>query len=529
MTTHVPKIEPARSYWDLVRLRAEASPDRAMVADDRGRTMTFGEYRAAAEAVAAGLARSGIGAGTTVSWQLPTTLESVVLMAALARLGARQNPIIPILRHADLDHIVGQLRSDVLITPAVFRGFDHAAMARSVAGKHAVRTLVVDHTSTGLGDLALPVGDTDGLPAPPPADGDVRWVYYSSGTTAAPKGVQHDDASLIAGSNALVDLVGIDSDDVFPMVFPVTHIGGPAFLAAQLRVGCRLLVVDIFDPVVTPAVMAEHGVTILGSAPPFFQAYLEAQKAHGPDRLFTRLRMGMSGGAPSPPELHFEVKDKLGGIGIVQGWGLTEFPIATEAAPTDSDEVLAETNGRAGPGVEIKVVGHDGTDQEPGEEGELRVRGPQLFKGYVDTALNEDAFDEDGWLRTGDLGTVDVGGNVRITGRIKDVIIRNAENISAVEVENVLYLHPDVIDVAVVGIPDPRTGERCCAALVLAEGATPLTLTAVSEHCRSAGLAPQRMPERLDFFDELPRNAMGKLLKQEIRSRVLERAEAEPG
>lgn len=525
----MPKIEPEESYWDLLRRRAEASPDRLMVSDDRGRSMTFGEYRVAAEAVAAGLAGLGIGVGTTVSWQLPTTLESVVLMAALARLGARQNPIIPILRHADLDHIVGQLRSEVLITPAVFRGFDHAAMARSIADRHAVRTLVVDHIATGPADLALPMGDPATLPDPPAGDGEVRWVFYSSGTTAAPKGVRHDDGSLIAGSNAFVDLVGFDPDDVFPMVFPVTHIGGPAFLAAQLRVGCRLVVVDVFDPVGTPRVLAEQGVTILGSAPPFFRAYLEAQKASGAGRLFTRLRMGMSGGAPSPPELHFEVKEKLGGVGIVQGWGLTEFPIATEAAPTDSDAVLAETNGRAGPGVEIRVVGPDGADQPSGEEGELRLRGPQMFKGYVDTALDRDAFDEQGWFRTGDLGVVDGGGNVRITGRIKDIIIRNAENISAVEAENVLYLHPDIVDVAVVGIPDPRTGERCCAALVVAAGAAPLTLAAVADHCRSAGLAPQRIPERLDTFDELPRNAMGKLLKQEIRSRVLERAAVERG
>jgi cyclohexanecarboxylate-CoA ligase len=152
-----------------------------------------------------------------------------------------------------------------------------------------------------------------------------------------------------------------------------------------------------------------------------------------------------------------------------------------------------------------------------------------MFQGYVDTELDREAFDEDRWFATGDLGTVDVDGNVRITGRIKDIIIRNAENISAVAVENVLHLHPLIDDVAVVGIPDARTGERCCAAIVTAPGATPPSLADIVAHCRSHGLADQRIPERLDFFDSLPRNAMGKLQKQDIRTRVIELASAGTG
>jgi hypothetical protein len=163
------------------------------------------------------------------------------------------------------------------------------------------------------------------------------------------------------------------------------------------------------------------------------------------------------------------------------------------------------------------MVDSYGSQVPPGWEGELRVKGPQMLLGYVDAALDADAFDEKGCFRTGDLGTLGEDGNVRITGRIKDIIIRNAENISALAVENVLYLHPDIADVAVVGIPDPRTGERCCAAIVLAPGAALLTLSGIGEHCRAQGLASQRIPERLDIFDTLPRNAMGKLLKQGIR------------
>ncbi len=498
-----------------------------MALDERGRSLTFAGLATDAERVAAALSVRGIGPGAVVSWQLPTILESLVLSAALSRLGAVQNPILPILRDSEVDHIIGQVGAGLLVTPAVWRGFDYAAMGQRIAARHGVETLVVDHTEAGPGDLMLPMADSEVLgPPKEPERDEVRWVYYSSGTTAAPKGARHSDASVMAGSNAMVELVGMREDDVFPMAYPVTHIGGHTSVTAQLRVGCRLLLIEIFDPLRSSAFMAHQGATILGSAPPFFHAYLAAQRQHGEPRLFANLRMGMSGGAPSPAELHFEVKRELGGAGIVSGWGLTEFPIATEASPDDPDEVLANTVGRAARGVTIRVVGPDGSDQPAGVEGELRVHGPQMCLGYVDASLDRDAFDEHGFFVTGDLGVLDPAGNLRITGRIKDIIIRNAENISAVAVEDVLYRHPDIADVAVVGIPDPRTGERCCAAIVMATDASPLTLDAVAEHCRAEGLAPQRIPERIDIVEALPRNAMGKLLKQEIRALVIELAQA---
>jgi cyclohexanecarboxylate-CoA ligase len=516
----------AGSWWHLVEQAATQWSDRTMVTDERGRSLTFTEFRDTAEEVAAGLVGLGVAAGTTVSWQLPTVLEAVVLMAALARLGAVQNPIIPILREAEVDHIVGQVGAQLLITPDVLRGFDHAAMARQVARRYGAQVLVVDHTLAGPGDLALPRDDPGILPPTDDAANPTRWIYYSSGTTSVPKGAKHSDRSVMAGANGIVEIVGVDRGDVFPMAFPITHIGGNTFITAQLRVGCRLLLIEQFDARRSPLVMAEHGATILGSAPPFFHAYLQAQReAEG--RLFPRLRFGMSGGAPSPPSLHDEVREELGGAGVISGWGLTEFPIATEGSPDDPDSVLAETVGRACRDVSIRIVGHDGREQPTAEEGELRLRGPQMFVGYVDSELDREAFDDDGWFATGDLGLVDAQGNVRITGRIKDIIIRNAENISAVAVENVLHLHPSIVDVAVVGIPDARTGERCCAAIVTAPSAAPPSLAEVVAHCRSQGLADQRIPERLDVFDSLPRNAMGKLQKQEIRNWVIERASAD--
>jgi acyl-CoA synthetase (AMP-forming)/AMP-acid ligase II len=204
---------------------------------------------------------------------------------------------------------------------------------------------------------------------------------------------------------------------------------------------------------------------------------------------------------------------------IYNQWGLTEFPAATSLGQGDPPEKFEGTVGRMAPGCEIKVVGFDGEVAPPGAEGELVVRGPQRLVGYVDPALDEEAFDDEGFFRTGDLGTVDADGFVRITGRLKDIIIRNAENLSAQEMEDVLSAHPAVADVAVIGLPDERTGERACALVVLAPGVDSISIPELAEHCIARGLAKQKIPEQLEIVPELPRNPMGKVLKHELRAR----------
>ena len=167
----------------------------------------------------------------------------------------------------------------------------------------------------------------------------------------------------------------------------------------------------------------------------------------------------------------------------------------------------------------MRAIDTRGHECAAGKEGELLLRGPQCFSGYVDPTLNDASFDADGWFHTGDLGTIDTAGNVRITGRLKDIIIRNAENISVVEVEEMLYRHSAVADAAVLGLPDQRTGERVVAVVVLQEGCH-VELNDIREHCRHEGLSVQKCPEQLEFVDALPRNAMGKVLKQDLRSRL---------
>ena len=280
--------------------------------------------------------------------------------------------------------------------------------------------------------------------------------------------------------------------------------------------GMRSALFEAFDPATTPHSIAAHNPTFLGTATPFFVAFLEAQRAHGNRPLFGSLRGCLAGGAPITAELGRQVRETFGLPGIANAWGLTEFPVATSPALTAAPEVLDHTVGAPVPGVSVRVVDNREIELPAGHEGELRLKGPQCFLGYADAALDADAFDDDGWLRTGDLGLIDAGGNVRVTGRIKDAIIRNAENVSALEIENVLATHPAVADVAVIGVPDPSAGERVCAVVVPAS-VDGVSLESLVQHCRSQGLSRYKYPERLVIVDTLPRNQFGKIIKKDLR------------
>jgi acyl-CoA synthetase (AMP-forming)/AMP-acid ligase II len=506
MTDPIPQHPP--TYWGLVEHRASASPERPLLADEYGRQLTAAGFRDDAERVAAGLHDLGIKPGTVVSWQLPTAIDSLVLLGALTRLGAVQNPIVPIMREREVRYITNEARTEYFIVRPDWRGFAYGALAEQIAAEIGC---------TVLADDTLPTGDPSVLPPPPGPERVARWLYHTSGSTSDPKGAWHADASVIAGMYAFVTRVLPTPDDVYPICFPVAHIGGANMLAAALHVGYLLPLVEAFDAERSPHFMAEQGATLLGTALPMFQAYLAAQRKHGDEPLFPRLRTCVGGGAPKPPGIDEVIRRELGGLGVVSSWGLTEFPTATSASVHDTPAQIETTEGRASPGVELRVVGLDGNECGPGEEGELRLRGPHLFLGYANAALDVDALDEQGYFRTGDLGIVADTGHVTITGRLKDIIIRNAENIAASEIEDVLHLHPAVADVAVIGLPDPRTGERACAVVVLADGVTSLSLVEIAEHCRELGLAKQKVPEQLEIVDEVPRNAMGKIQKPALK------------
>ena len=506
------------SLWELVERRAEATPDALAAVDEDGRTLTWAETKTAAERAAAGLSRLGVGPGDVVSWQLPTWLESQVLVLALARLGAIQNPMLHIYREREVGFITRQARSRLLIVPSSWGGFDFEAMARSIAS-----TIAAEGGSLQVlvADRALPQGDPSSLPPPPDAGEDaVRWYFYTSGTTADPKGAQHTDRTILAsalGMNACLEVTDADRNAV---VFPFTHIGGIGWLFSALAVGFPTVYIERFDPARTIALIQQHEVTMAGAGTPFHMAYLAAQRQlPAGERLFPSVRVYCGGGAPKPPQLHHDIKAEMGGVGIVSGYGLTEAPIIAMGSVHDSDEQLAHTEGRATGATRLRVVTLEGKEAGIGEEGEIRAKAPQMMTGYLDSSLDAEAFDDEGWFRTGDLGRIDAEGMVTITGRVKDIIIRNMENISAKEVEDVLFTHPDVVDVAVIGVPDPKTGERVCAVVVPKDPAAPLTFDAMVAYAREQGLMTQKLPERLELVDVLPRNPTGKVLKFELRDR----------
>ena len=524
----------APTLWQLIEARARATPDARMAVDPAGRTLDFAGYRDAALRAARGLHALGVGPGSRVAWMLPTRLETLVLLAALARLDAVQIPLLPIFRRRELRFIVDQCRPRLLVVPASGRGVDHPAMAAELASERPeLETLVIADRLPERDDPSLPLPpvravravDEPGVESvdAPDAGAPVRWILYTSGTTSEPKGVQHTDASLWEAARAMSHCLALASDDRVAFVFPITHVGGINWIQAALATGCSLVVIERFaDPDTIPT-LAREGVTQATAGTVFHEAYLAAQREHGSEPLFPHVRAFPGGGAPKPPRLHFDLRREMGGAGIVSGYGLTECPILSMNRVGDDDEKLAHTEGRpSSPAVELRVARPDGSRVAPGEEGELHVRAPQLFQGYVDSSLDEAAFDEDGYLRTGDLGRVDTEGYVVITGRLKDVIIRKGENIPAKEVEDLLSQHPKVLDVAVIGLPDPKTGERCCAVVACRPGVAPLELGEMQAFLREHELMTQKIPEQLEQVEQIPRNATGKILKHELRARYAE-------
>ncbi len=501
-----------KTLWQLIEERSAATPDSLMARDEAGRALTFGQYHQRCLRAAAGFAALGVAEGSNVSWILPSRFEALVLAGALSRLGAVQNPILPIYRAREVGFIVQQSRCTMIVVPGSFRGFDYPPMAAEVAAERAATgrdTMVV------VADPDLPDGDPATLPPYRPELYEMRWLFYSSGTTADPKGAKHSDRSMSAANDGMQWSMQVTDADRAAVVFPVTHVGGLVWLFNAMQTGVELLMVETFNPAETPRWLGLQGCTCAGAGTVFWMAYLAAQRAlPAGQRLLPDVRIFNGGGAPKPATLHAEMMVAFGAP-LIGGWGLTESPINTMVHLDDPDEKKATTDGRPCPGVSLRVE-IDGHECAPGEEGELRVKGPQVCMGYLDSSLDAHAFDDDGWFCTGDLGVVDVDGWVSITGRLKDIIIRKGENISAKEIEDLLHAHPKVADIAVIGLPDESSGERACAVVVTA-GEAPITFAEMAEHLLEARLSRHKVPEQLEFVAALPRNPTGKVLKKDLR------------
>lgn len=490
-------LSSSRTLWDLLARRAGLSPDRPVLLQD-DRTLTFGALHARAERVAAGLYDMGVRPGTVVAWQLPTRIETALLSFALARLGAVQSPVIPFYRDREVGFALRESKAEFFAVPGVWRGFDHTEMARRLGAKG-----IFEAYDT------LPDGDPAVLPPPRGEGTSVRWIYWTSGTTSDPKGVLHTDRSLIAGGSCLGHALRPTSADVGSIAFPYAHIGGPDYMVMVLLYGFPTVLFEQFAMPDALEGYRSHGVTIAGGSTAFYSMFLAEQRRQ-PDgaKAVPTLRLLAGGGAPKPPEVYHAVVREMG-VQLTHGYGMTEVPMITMGAPDDTSENLATTEGRPPREMEIRIV-----------EGEVRLRGEAVCRGYLDPAQTAAAFDEDGFLRTGDLGHLTAGGHLVLTGRLKDVIIRKGENVSAKEIEDLLHRHPAVGDVAVIGLPDPERGERVCAVVEQPAGAPELTLQALTSYLRGKGLSTHKLPEQLEVVDALPRNeTLRKVLKYKLRER----------
>jgi acyl-CoA synthetase (AMP-forming)/AMP-acid ligase II len=509
-----PLLESA-TIWELVEHRAALTPDAPMLVDAGDRRLTFGEYRDRAERVAAGLHGLGVAEGTTVTWQLPSSIETIVLTAALARLGAMQNPVLHIYREREIGVVLAGIRPRLYVHPGAWRGTDFGALAAA-----AIEAAGLPDPPALLALGEVPEGDPAALP-PPPVDGDaVRWRYYTSGTTSEPKGVRHTDGTLLAGGRGLARALRLSPAEVGSVAFPFAHIAGPDYLVSMLVNGFSAVVLDTFEPAAAVEVFRRYGVTVAGGSTAFYQALLNEQRQQPDTPLVPSLRILAGGGAAKPPEVFHAARRELGAT-VYHGYGMTEVPMITQGAVGDDDEQLVQTEGAPVAGAELRVVGPGGDVLGAGEDGEVLVRGPMVCKGYDDPALTAAAFDGEGFFRTGDLGHLRADGHLVLTGRLKDVIIRKGENVSAREVEELLYAHPQVGDVAVIGLPDPERGERVCAVVETAPGATPLDLPEMVRYLRGAGLMLQKIPEQLEVVEALPRaETLRKVLKYQLREQL---------
>ncbi|MEU9564309.1 AMP-binding protein [Streptomyces sp. NPDC048161] len=510
MTETAHALGASGTFWELVERRAGLTPDRPFLIQD-DRTLTFGELRDRGERVAAGLWGMGVRPGTVVAWQLPTRIETVLLSFALTRIGAVQSPVIPFYRDREVGFALRGSKAEFFAVPGTWRGFDHTAMAaRLTTDRPPVVFEAYD---------SLPDGDPSVLP-PPPADGTaVRWIYWTSGTTSDPKGVLHTDRSLIAGGSCLAHALRLSADDIGSVAFPFAHVGGPDYAVMLLLYGFPAV---LFEHFAIPGALAEyrrHGVTVAGGSTAFYSMFL-AEQRRAPDRKpVPTLRLLAGGGAPKPPELYHAVVREMG-VQLTHGYGMTEVPMITMGDPEDTAEHLAGTEGRPPAGMEIRITDEGGKPLPRGTDGEVRLRGEAVCAGYLDPVASAAVFDAEGFLITGDVGHVRESGHLVLTGRLKDIIIRKGENISAKEIEDLLHRHPDVGDTAVIGLPDRERGELVCAVVEQPAGAGPLTLAEVTAYLRAEGLSVHKLPERLEVVDALPRNeALRKVLKYRLRER----------
>ncbi|MDG2304754.1 MAG: AMP-binding protein [Candidatus Binatia bacterium] len=486
---------------------------------------TYADVDREARQLIALLVANGVQPGEAVAFQIPNWREAIAAFVGLAMGGYVLVPIVHIYGRKEVSFILEESGAVAYLSPLSYGHVEYGEIVDRGAPP-ALRLHVVARDG-GEAMPACPVpriGWTDLESIPPVADLPAidphvpAVLAYTSGTTSDPKGVIHDHRTLLSELRHMSGMILRDSPNL--MGSPVTHATGMlGAVLGPLDVGNDIHLIDRWDPGHALEVMLQAGIGG-GTGAALFLSTLLDHPDFTPAHAANMGRVGL-GGAPIPPALGERAASH--GIAIIRAYGSTEHPSTTGGKFEDSARIRHCTDGRPMESVELRLVDEDGQDVDVGVPGQILSRGPELCLGYTDPVLNA-AFDEEGWFRTGDVGVLDEDGCLTITDRVKDIIIRGGENVSAAEVEGALQTMSGVAEAAVVAAPDERLGEHACAVIRMDANVEPVDLGSIQAHLETSGLARQKWPEEIRIVSDFPRTAAGKIRKVDLRARLREEA-----
>jgi len=509
---------------NLARQAAERfGGDPALV--DGGTTLSFAELWQAAHDAARGFVAAGVQPGDRVALWSPNIWEWPVALLGIQAAGAVVVPLNTRFKGTEAAYILDKSRARLLVTVRGFLGTDYPSLLDGLALPHLEGTILLrgDPAAgiTGWSELLAAGAGIDAavvdqrLAASGPDD--LSDIIFTSGTTGAPKGVVATHGQTLRAFADWAHLVGLRHDDRYLVVNPFFHsFGYKAGIVASLVAGATIYPQAVFDVADTQRMVAEHGITCLPGPPTIYQSLLASLRAD-PDAPRPSLRLAVTGAAAIPVSLVEEMRDELGIETVLTAYGLTEATgFATACRAVDDAETIATTSGRAIPGVEVRVVDDDGKEVPADAPGEIVVRGYNVTSGYFeDPEQTAETIDAAGWLHTGDIGTMDERGYIKITDRKKDMFIVGGFNAYPAEIENLLLAHPDLGQVAVVGVPDERLGEVGVAFVIPKPDHTVAPYEVVAwarDH-----MANYKAPREVRVVEAFPLNAIGKVLKYELR------------
>lgn len=521
---------PGRLLCTYVRQHALRTPDKIAVVDGEKR-LTYAALNDLVDHLAMGLLGLGLGPRDTVSVQLPNCSEFVLSALAVERIGGIVNPISTIMRERELTQMLSAAGSRVIVVPDTFRGFDHARAAvelrqvcRELLTVLTVGTLVPSGATAWddfVGRSQEERVDRELLDSLAPNANDVVLVAFTSGTTGVPKGVMHTNNTMHSFISSSVRRQGFsDKTSVF-MASPLGHGTGYYWgVRMPLMVGGKVAYQATWEPGGALQIMEAERTTFSIAAPTFLTDFLSARDLRRRD--LTSLEVIMCGGANVPPVLLSRATEALG-CRIYPVFGMTENGIVSCCDTSTPMEKVLSTDGSPQPEIALRIVDAEGRDMPAKMEGRLLVRGPFNFVGYTQgLAFTQRYFVDGDWFDTGDVAYLDPEGFVRLTGRTKDLIIRGGENIPVKEIEDALTGHPAIREVAVIGIPDERLGEKACACVICNPNQT-IDLDEMRRYLAAMKVAKPFWPELVAVYQELPRTPSGKVQKFLLRDSLTKR------